>query len=228
MGVHDGHRKRMKDRFLQSGLASFRDHEVLELLLYYAIPLRDVNELAHRLIDHFGSLAGVFNANIEALMKVEGVGEHTAVLLRLMPDLMSRYARSQDDARGRVDDLEAAKEILTPYFFGRREETAYLLCMDAKYKLLGVRALGEGSVNAVAITVRRAVSEALRAGASVVILAHNHPSGIALPSPEDLSTTKQLEETLDSVGVFLWDHFIFSDGDMVSLRESGAMTGGKN
>ncbi|MEG2421284.1 MAG: DNA repair protein RadC [Oscillospiraceae bacterium] len=220
---HQGHRRRMKQKFMESGLDSFHDHEVLELLLFYTIPQRNVNSLAHALLDRFGTLAGVLDAPAAELLKLDGMGEHTVSLLKLLPAVMARYLRSQGDSAGCVESTWQAQTILAPYFFGVREEKVYLLCLDAKRKLLAVRSVGEGSINAVAITQRKVMSEALAVQATTVVLAHNHPSGIALPSSEDIATTVLLQKTLAAVSIALWDHFIFADDDMVSLRESGQL-----
>ncbi|MEG0598109.1 MAG: DNA repair protein RadC [Oscillospiraceae bacterium] len=224
MGEHQGHRQRMKQKFMDGGLDGFHDHEVLELMLFYTIPQRNVNGLAHALMDRFGSLSAVLDADPAELMKVDGIGEHTVSHLKLLPALMARYLRSQGDEVGCITSAREAKRLLAPYFFGVREETVYILCMDAKRKFLGVRQVAGGSINAVAITLRKVMAEALALQASTVVLAHNHPSGIALPSPDDIATTHKMEEALREVGIALWDHFIFADDDMVSMRESGQMS----
>ena len=225
MGVHDGHRKRLKTQFLIHG-EDFHDHQLLELLLCYAIPQGDVNGLAHALLDQFGSLAGVFDALPPSLTRVDGVGEHTAVLLKLIPKLAGRYSTIRSSPGDILASSRAARDYLLPYFqTGPRTEMVYLVCMDAKYKVLGCHKLGEGTVNAADITPRRVVELALAHNASAVLLAHNHVSGLALPSNADLMTTQQLTAILRSVGVELLDHLIFTDDDMVSLRDSGLFSG---
>ena len=228
MGVHDGHRKRLKTQFLIHG-EDFHDHQLLELLLCYAIPQGDVNGLAHALLDQFGSLAGVFDALPPSLTRVDGVGEHTAVLLKLVPKLAGRYDRDRASLGTVLNSTRAARDYLLPYFqTGPRNEMVYLVCMDAKYKVLGCHKLGEGTVNAADITPRRVVELALAHNASAVLLAHNHVSGLALPSNADLMTTQQLRAILRSVDVELLDHLIFTDDDMVSLKDSGLLNGYPN
>ena len=225
MGLHDGHRKRLKEQFLHHG-DGFHDHQLLELLLCYAIPQGDVNGLAHRLLDRFGSLAGVLDARPEALTQVPGVGEHTAVLLKLLPVLAGRYQADRASLGVILDSTQAAGRYLRPFFSqGARYEMAYLVCLDGKYKVLGCHKLGEGTVNAAEITPRTVVELALAHNATAAILAHNHLSGLALPSNADLMTTQQLYTILQSVGVELLDHLIFTDDDMVSLRDSGLFSG---
>ena len=220
MGTHDGHRQRMKTEFLARP-DSFPDHKVLELLLFYANPRSDTNPLAHELMEHFGSLAGVLDATPEELQKVKGVGEHAAVLFKVVKELAGRYLT----VRTQVDDIaQSSKDyytLLRPYFFGARNERLCLLCLDGKHKVLGVRRLGEGNVNAVTVTTRLIAEAALSLNAAGVVLAHNHVSGLAFPSPEDLATTQSLASILSTMSITLVDHLIFVDDDMVSLRDSG-------
>lgn len=220
MGTHDGHRQRMKTEFLARP-DSFPDHKVLELLLFYANPRSDTNPLAHELMEHFGSLAGVLDATPEELQKVKGVGEHAAVLFKVVKELAGRYLT----IRTQVDDIaQSSKDyyaLLRPYFFGARNERLCLLCLDGKHKVLGVRRLGEGNVNAVTVTTRLIAEAALSLNAAGVVLAHNHVSGLAFPSPEDLATTQSLASILGTMSITLVDHLIFVDDDMVSLRDSG-------
>ena len=228
MGVHDGHRKRLKTQFLIHG-EDFHDHQLLELLLCYAIPQGDVNGLAHALLDQFGSLAGVFDALPPSLTRVDGVGEHTAVLLKLIPKLAGRYSTIRSSPGDILASSRAARDYLLPYFqTGPRNEMVYLVCMDAKYKVLGCHKLGEGTVNAADITPRRVVELALAHNASAVLLAHNHVSGLALPSNADLLTTETLARVLREVGVELADHLIFTEDDMVYLKDSDLLNGYPN
>lgn len=221
MGVHDGHRDRVRKRFLENDLNGFADHEALELLLHYAIPQRDVNPLAHELIGRFGSLSGVFSAPIELLLETPGVGERTAVLLRLAP-LIAQKARLEDLERELAfNSREHVGSYLLELFSLERSEAVYQLCLDAKGKLLACKRLGEGSVSAVTVDIRKIVQNAILASASSVILAHNHPSGIALPSEDDKIVTDQVKAALASIGVRLDDHIIVADQDFVSLAQSG-------
>ena len=179
MGIHDGHRKRLTARFLTEGLEGFEPHQVLELLLFYSIPRQDTNELAHRLIERFGSLSAVFDAPYEQLLEVEGVGEKTASLLKLMPD-MARvyYAARQDGAYIRSN--KDAQELLLPRLMGRREELVYVLLLDAKGKCLAVELVHEGSVNASEVNLRKIAALAIRANAAGLILAGEVIQDIAL------------------------------------------------
>ncbi len=183
-GVHAGHRRRTKDEFLANGLNGLSAHRVLELLLFYAIPQGDVNPLAHRLIDHFGSLAGVFHATYEQLLEVEGVGHSTAVLLRLIPAASARYLQECNSFEGQIVSTWQYQELLMPLFWGQRNEIAYLVCMDSRNRVIVTKRLGEGVADAVQITARKVLEAALASNATRVALAHNHVSGVALWSAE--------------------------------------------
>ncbi len=222
MAIHDGHRQRLKKRFLQEGLDHFEQVQVLELLLFYCIPRQDTNPIAHRLIDRFGSLAKVLQAPAAELKKVPGIGENTAVFLSLITATERYYLMSQKKEENTIlTSLEQCGQYLLPFFHRRKNETVFLLCLDAKCKVLCCKEIGEGSVNSAAVPIRRVVEMALAANATSVVLAHNHPSGLALPSGEDVQTTRRLSLALHAVEIELTDHVIVADGDFVSLVQSG-------
>ncbi|MET0017354.1 DNA repair protein RadC [Oscillibacter sp.] len=223
MGIHDGHREKMRRRFLETGLAGFADHEALELLLFYAIPRRDTNALAHQLLERYGSLETVLAAPVEDLQKVKGMGESAALLLRLVPMLTER-SRRREDALVILNSTEKAGNYMLHRFDGKKNELVYELCLDRKGKLLASKLLTEGDVNGAELNIRKLVGNALMTNASAVILSHNHPSGVALPSSEDFTTTDRVRTALESVGVQLVDHIIVADGDFVSMRDSGYFT----
>lgn len=222
MGIHDGHREKMRRRFQETGLEGFADHEALELLLYYAIPQRDTNELAHRLLTRYGSLSALLQAPIEDLRRVEGVGESAAVLLKLVPAFVYKAQRSAGQETV-LNSTEKAGRYLLTCFAGERNEVIYQLCLDRKGKLLARKRLSEGGSAAAELNIRRLVENALLSSASAVILSHNHPSGIALPSREDYATTQQAQDALRTIGVELLDHIIVAEDDYVSLADSGIL-----
>ena len=219
--IHDGHRDRLRRRFRDEGLAHFDDLHILELLLFYGQPRKNTSPAAHALLKEFGSLAGVLDARTEDLMEVAGIGESTALFLRLFPQVMQRYLHEQSGVGNVLADTEQCGRYLLSCYFQEREEVVYLLCLDAKCKLLDCNLIHRGSVNAASISVRKIVEQALRCNASSVILSHNHVSGVALPSHEDLATTRQLQTALEAVGVTLTDHIIVAGDDFVSLKETG-------
>ena len=219
--IHKEHRKRLKKRFLDNGLDDFTDIQALELLLFYAIPRRDTNVIAHALLERFGSLSQVLEADAADLKKVNGIGEEAALLLTLMPQLARFYQVDRSKRLKCLTSLEDCGRYLLPYFFGRDTETVFLLCLDAKCKVLCCKEVGMGSVNAASISVRRIVETALAANATAVVLAHNHPSGMALPSDEDVLTTRRLAMALSAVEIRLVDHIVVADDDYVSMSQSG-------
>ena len=221
MGIHDGHREHMRRRFLENGLSGFADHEALELLLYYAIPRRDTNPIAHELMDRFGTLSGVLSAPVELLKQVDGVGESAAVLLRLAPLLAQKARLAEAEREIALNTVDSIGAYLLERFSQERNEAVYQLCLDRKGKLLACKRLGEGSVSAVNLDIRKLVENALLSSASSVILAHNHPSGVALPSDDDHTATQQARAALEAIGVQLADHIIVADGDFVSFFDSG-------
>ena len=221
MSIHSGHRQRVKERFQKEGLDNFSDIQVLELLLFYAIPRQDTNPIAHALLDHFGSLPQVLEAPVEELEKVPGVGHNAAMLLSLVPAVGRYYMVRRSQQATILNTIQACGDYLKSVFIGRRTEMVYLLCLDAKCKVLCCRQVAEGSVNSANVPIRRIVEMALAANATSVVLAHNHPSGIAVPSDEDIATTQRVAAALSTVEITLADHIIVADDDYVSLVHSG-------
>lgn len=221
MGVHDGHREKMRQRFLAGGLEGFAPHEALELLLYYAIPRRDTNPIAHALMERYGSLSAVLNAPVEDLQKVEGIGESAAILIHMIAQIDRKAAIADAAQETILNSSHKAGKYLLNHFMGKKRELVYQLCLDQKGKLLACKLLGEGGVNAASVDIRQVVENAILTSASAVILAHNHPSGIALPSNEDYAVTDRVKAALATIGVTLADHIIVADGDYVSMADSG-------
>ena len=222
MGIHDGHREKMRQRFLKGGLENFADHEALELLLYYAIPRRDTNPIAHVLMERYGSLSAVLAAPVDDLKKVEGIGESAAVLLKLVPQLTQKARLAE--AERVLNSSDRAGAYLLDLFSGQTHEVVYVLCLDRKGKLITHKRLGEGGISSAGLDIRKLVECAILSSASAVILAHNHPSGIALPSNDDFAATDRAREALKNIDVQLADHIILADGDFVSLADSGYLT----
>lgn len=223
MGVHDGHRERLRQSFLEHGLSSMNDINALELLLFYAVPRRDTNELAHLLLQHFGSLDGVFSASAEELCEVEGIGTYAASLLTLVPEIMKKSRLSKSREIRQIRSSDDAGKYLLPYFMNERDEVVYLLCLDSKRAVICCAEMGRGVVNSVDTSVRRIVEKALKVKACSVIVAHNHPDGLALPSREDDLFTKCLYNALETVGIRLEDHIIVADEDYISIADTGMM-----
>jgi len=220
MHTDAGHRQRVKDRFRKEGLDEFEEVHVLELLLFYALPRIDTKPLARTLLDRFGTLALVLEATPEELMTVPGVGENVAVYLNLITAAGRYYQKVRTDRPVILNSTEKYGSYLVDLFYGRRDETVFALCLDAKCKVLCCRKVGEGDVNSVNVPIRKMVEIALAANATSVILAHNHPSGLAIPSAEDRETTERLAKALGAMDIVLADHVIVSDNDFISMLQS--------
>lgn len=219
--IHEGHRKRMKERFLKSGLDDFAPHNVLEFLLFYSIPRGDTNPIAHRLIDAFGSLSGVFDATPEELMKVSGVGESTAILISMIPQMARKYLEDKADAVNVVGGCGDIGAYLLPKFVGRTNEALMMVSIDNKNKVIACSIVAEGTVDSAKVSRRKVMEEAMKVKATRVILAHNHPRGVAVPSAEDVAMTREIGRLFAQVGIELVDHIIIADDDYVSMAASG-------
>lgn len=217
---HDGHRKRMRERFRQSGLEGFAPHEVLELLLFYGRARGDVNPLAHRLLDAFGSLKGVLEARPEQLMSVEGIGEETATLISMMLPVFRRYSACVCEERKTIRNRSEALDYCKALLGGWRTEHFYVLCFSTDHHLLGQRLIAEGSLTEVSAYPRLVAETALNYNAYSVLLCHNHPSGLCLPSPEDIRTTHRMQAMLNHLDIVLLDHIIVAGDNAYSLAQN--------
>ncbi len=216
---HEHHRKRMKARFLQDGLDTFEDHEALEMLLYYSIPRNDTNEIAHALLKEFGSLSAVFDADIDALTEVPGIGYESALLIRFVTEMCRRYEVDSRKKQPRVPDKKAAEEYCRPYFMGDNREMFIALLLDATFHVRKVCVIEHGDKESVFVNVSRIVKEVVNNHQPYVLLAHSHPNGFPYPSSEDRSITMMLADKLMAVNAMLCDHLIFSRSDVYFLSD---------
>lgn len=226
MESHAGHRERLRNRFRNEGLDNFEEKHALELMLFYCIPRKNTSELADTLIRHFGSFVGVMDATAEELEKVPGVGKEVSTFLTLRK-AVDRYYKIKNEKMDSepLRTPEAFCRKLRPWFAGQRNEVVYVLCLDGQCKMLSCLFVGEGSVNSANVPIRRIVEICLNANATSVVLAHNHPSGLTMPSHEDVHTTYRLAQALSTVDVHLVDHLIFVDEDYMSMAQSGYYKG---
>lgn len=216
---HAGHRQRMKERYLVSGLEGFSTHEVLEMLLYYGIPQKDTNLPGHRLEAAFGSLAGVLEANYADLLQVEGITPNAAALLCLCGDVARRYNAELIGQVTHLYDTACLGRHVLPWFFGQREESVVLVSMDNKRKHLNTTRVFTGSVSSTQFSIREVIRQALRDNATKVALAHNHPNGFAFPSQADVEATRRLCEVLAPLDICLIDHLVVSENETISMAE---------
>ena len=215
--VHAGHRARMRERFMKEGLSGFSEHEVLELLLMFAIP--------QRLIDRFGSLSAVLESSPAELTRVDGVGENAAALLSLMPQLMGYYQHSAMGRKPVITNLAEARKYAGALFFGLHEERVYMICVDQSGRVLHPALMHRGTIDQVQIYPREVVETALRYHAHAVLLAHNHPSGMAEPSQDDYDSTRAVIGALNVIGVRVIDHLIFAGNSVYSMTQNSQFDG---
>lgn len=223
MGIHDGHRERLRDSFRKDGLAGFDAVRALELLLQYAIPRKDTNPIAHALLDRFGSLQEVFDASEQELCQVQGVGPAAAALIRLVPQITRKSAVDKAAEQRYLLNTADIKDYLLPHFLFERDELALLLCLDGQKRVIKCVELSRGVVNSVSVDVRRVLEIALKLRCSSLVLAHNHPDGPASNSREDDQVTSALLHSLKTVRIELLDHLIFARDGVFSYKDSGAL-----
>ena len=219
--IHAGHRQRVKNRFIENGLVSFEDHQALELLLFYALPQKDTNALAHALIDEFGSLSAVFDAPVEALKKIKGIGENTAVLIKLIPEMYEKYIFNKLTAE--IHELKSSKEALN-YFYpmlrNKQVEVLVASFLDSKLRIKKTVIIKEGGFSDVDISLRNIVNKALDLKTPNIMLAHNHPSGFAAPSANDVEAVRIISKTLESMELHLCDSLIIAADECFSMADS--------
>jgi DNA repair protein RadC len=219
-GVHDGHRIRVKEKFLKSGFENMHPHEVLEMLLFYSVPRRDTNELAHELINRFGSFPRVLEASAEELMKVKGITKNSAVLIKMILPLYNQYSSLTNNVKKLVRASESGR-FLTEYYGGLTQERVTIICMDAKCGILGFEVVCDGDVSNVSLDFRGFIEIIMKYPAmAAAIVAHNHPLGLALPSREDIEATVAIKSMLNNFGIRLVDHIIVTIDDHVSMAAS--------
>lgn len=216
-GPHGGHRKRLKSRFLKSGLRDFEDHNVLELLLFYAVPYKDTNELAHKIINHFGSIERAFEADFDELCTIDGVGENIATLLKLVPEISKYYLDLKHERRDKYTSVKEIATFLQHKYALEDREIFSILCLDSQGGYLGFEMMQSGTTNMTEVSVVKAIEAAIRHKASCVVIAHNHPGGGLNPSGDDILTTRRLCDAFGTVGIEVKDHIIVTNNGFVSL-----------
>lgn len=217
--MHQGHRERMRKKFLLNGFDNFEDHEILEFMLFYAIPRKDTNEIAHLLIEKFGSIDAILDAPINLLKEVSGIGESAAIFIKMISSLARIYVERKNNSKNDYTDESDLNHRIALKFIGRMEETVAAILLDAKGKIIYEGIVSKGSVNSVDIYLRKIIELITLYNASSILIAHNHPSGIAVPSQEDITTTKNLATIFKGMNINFLDHIIVADHDFVSLKE---------
>lgn len=219
--MHEGHRKRLKERFLREGLDNFEQHQILELVLFFSIPRKDTNEIAHNLLLKYGSLSGVFEAEFKDLIDTPQIGENTAFLLTLIPDLARRYFNDKWRDKKELNSSTKAGEYAATLFTGRQYEAFFVISLDAQNKVNYAELVHEGTINEAPVYPRMIVESALRHKANSVILAHNHPGGSLSPSRADIEATERIRAALEGISIKVVDHIIVCGNNFTSFAEKG-------
>jgi len=205
-----GHRERLRDRLVREGLEGFAPHEALELLLTYAIPRKDTKPMAYELMNRFGSLAGVLEANEADLEQVPGLGRQSAVLLSMVLPLMRKYTQEKRALRSRVSTYAELRNYVRSLYIGAQNERFFVLSLDAKLNVLAVSCVAEGTPAEVTVHTRLVLHELLRHGAVGAVISHNHPSGSPYPSQADIALTANVQKALKAIDIRLYDHVIIA------------------
>lgn len=220
---HKGHRQRMRERVQSYGLDSLAEHEALEYVLYLTNAQKDTNGIAHDLIDRFGDFAAVLEASEEELCTVEGVGPSTARMLHLLPQISRYYGRSRTSTTRYIKTTEQMGSYLMAKFAWSDYERAMLVSLDSRKRVRAAVWLREGTSDRVSLDIKNVVAAAIKGGTDAVVLCHNHPNGVALPSLEDMDATGSIARALGLVNVHLLDHFILTDTEYFSMRDANRL-----
>lgn len=222
--IHSKHRERVRKELLAHGFDSETPpHKILEMLLFYSIPRKDTNEIAHELINKFGSIEAVLKARPEELLKVSGVGENTVAQFKLMLSICYRIINDNNDKIKRFKNTEEIYKFLLGKYFNCKKEMIGITSLSGNGRLLGFDIVGEGDISSVGVSIREIAEVVIRRNAVSVVLSHNHPGSLAVPSMEDILTTEKLYKTLKEMGVTLWDHIIIAENDFVSFLQTASL-----
>ncbi len=221
--MHEGHRQRLTDRFLSEGLEGFEEHEIIELLLFYALPRVDTNATAHELIKTFGSLAAVLEADPKDLERVGGIGPKAAAFLTMVPDIFRAYERSKLGKKPALRSIADACGFARTLLFGKPFEQFYVIWLGTQNRVIHYERLSEGSVNESPVYIGRLAAKALRHHAVKCVIAHNHPGGRVVPSKADIETTQSVLNALAVLGIELVDHIIVSENEAFSFQADSLM-----
>lgn len=219
--LHEGHRDRLRSEFLNLGEnQTMHDHKLLEMLLFYAIPRKDTNGIAHTLINTFGSFSAVFDADVEALAEIKGMTKNAAVLIKTIVPIIRKYVDSKGDAPNCIMSFEDIGKYFMSKYLGIKSETSSMLCLKGKGDIISFEIISDGDLDSTGLSIRTVLEKVIKTSATAVVLAHNHPSGIALPSAQDIAVTKMVSDALSAISVPLVDHIIIANNDYISMAQS--------
>lgn len=217
--VHDGHRERMRKRFRETGsFDGFSEHEIIEMLLFYTHPRRNTNEIAHELMNRFGSIAGIIEADYDELVKVKYITDGAATLFKMIPKFLPIYYNSKNN--GLIYNTpQKLIGLFEPYFVGLAHEEFRAAYFDNKLALIKNVALDSGDTSGSPVNIRKLVEIALRENAATVAIAHNHPKTASKPSSADINTTRDIIDVLKPMRIDFLDHIIVGEDMTISLRD---------
>lgn len=218
---HKKHRMRMRKRFKEQGFNGFADHEILEFLLFYAIPRRNTNLLAHRILKEYKTLANVFEADVSDLMKIDGLGDTSATFITMIPHILSVYEKSKCERSKLLHDTESIGRYALSILQSEANEKFLLICLDANRRIHWSGIIASGSTDQLETNPRLVVAEVIKHNAKYVIFAHNHPQGTFIPSDSDKNATRIICDILNGIGVKTIDHIIVAQNRYYSLAETG-------
>lgn len=221
--THKKHRQRMRDKYMAGGLNAMAEHEILEMLLYYAIPRKNTNPIAHKIINKFGSLENVLKAEPMELERIPEVGPQSAILIKFINDLILYLGKSALKEKTRLSDISVAGEYIRNFFYNKKTEEFYLFFLDKGERLMSWKCIAKGSVDNINVDIAEVIKEATFSKCVSLILAHNHPGGHLTASGADVATTRRIAKALSFIGVKLKDHIIVSDNQYISLAESSLL-----
>lgn len=221
--LHKGHRERMRKRCLKYGVENLEDHEILEILLYYCIPLRDTNELAHLLLNEASSWQHIIDCHPADISRRYGLSDNTGLFFSLIGELNKRYNKEKWKERMLIDSSDIAGKYIVSLLQHENIECFYVICLDSQSRLINSILLSRGTVNETSVSLRMVTEIVLRYNSVSVILAHNHPGGNCLPSNEDIETTRKIQVVLDMINIDLVDHIIVAGKRYFSLGDNGLL-----
>lgn len=221
--IHEGHRERLREKFLKTGFSGFADHEKLELLLTYARPRVNTNGIAHDLLKKFKTIGGVFDASVEQLMEVNGIKEASAILIKIIPEMSKEYINSKSQLMI-VNSSGLMCDFFKNQFIGEKNEKIMIACVDDKLRLVNFQVISEGSPSSATVDIKKLIEFTYKNNCESIIMAHNHPNGELMPSDNDLRVTEYVYKLLEPIKIRLLDHIIVAGAQAISLKELGAFS----
>ena len=218
-----GHRQRLQQKFKTAGIDALHEYEVLELLLTYVIRQQDVKPLAKALLKEFGSVKGILDTELADLQAVSGIGERSAIMLKLVKDIAALYLKQKAKEKKQVTCTSELLDYCRTVMGGKRDEEFCVIYLDAQNQIIEFETIQRGVVNQAVVYPRQVLESALKKKASAIILAHNHPSGHVRPSDADIRLTKTIQETAKILDILVHDHIIVGENRFFSFREEGLM-----